>query len=56
MITLVTAVLFWVTTPDPGLPTIPPPLPTQITRDDGTRLTCTPEFTWCWNEQDDRGY
>jgi hypothetical protein len=32
---------------DPGLPTIPPPLPTYITHGDGTRTECAPDFSTC---------
>lgn len=32
---------------DPLLPTIPPPLPTYIVNDDGTRTACAPNFTVC---------
>lgn len=39
---------------DPGLPTIPPPLPTYVIQNDGTRLDCTPNYTYCWKE-DERG-
>lgn len=35
-------------TPDPGLPTIPPPLPTQIVNGDGSRMNCTPTYSYCW--------
>lgn len=30
------------------LPTPPPPLPTYIVKDDGTRLSCGPNWRWCW--------
>lgn len=32
----------------PGLPTIPPPLPTQVVNGDGSRLNCTPNYQYCW--------
>lgn len=32
----------------PGLPTPPPPLPTQVTNGDGTRMNCTPNYQYCW--------
>lgn len=32
----------------PGLPTPPPPLPTQVTNGDGTRYNCTPNYQYCW--------
>ena len=37
--------------PDPGLPTPPPQLPTQIVNGDGTRMNCTPGYTQCWPAQ-----
>jgi hypothetical protein len=49
VITLLTAFMlspYW--TPDPGLPTVPPPLPTSIVTDNGTRLECTPNYQQCW--------
>ncbi|QZE10360.1 hypothetical protein SEA_SCOOBYDOOBYDOO_9 [Mycobacterium phage ScoobyDoobyDoo] len=51
MIALIASLVLGPTfTPDPGLPTIPPPLPTYIVNDDGTRTTCSPNFTTCdWN-------
>lgn len=50
MIILITAA--WVLLPpiDPGTPTPPPPLPTQVVNGDGTRLNCTPNYTYCWPE------
>jgi len=57
MITLIVAALVSLSPPpDPLLPTLPPPLPTYITHDDGTRSTCTPDYQWCWSDKDDRGY
>lgn len=34
--------------PAPGLPTIPPPLPTYTVDADGTRRNCTPNYEQCW--------
>jgi hypothetical protein len=32
------------------LPTVPPALPTYITKDDGTRISCGPNQRWCWEQ------
>lgn len=43
---------FWVITPVPGLPTLPPAPPTQIVQSDGTRVDCSPNYTACdWNTE-----
>lgn len=33
--------------PDPGLPTPPPALPTYIVNADGTHTECSPNYTSC---------
>jgi hypothetical protein len=33
------------------LPTTPPALPTYIVKDDGTRVSCGPNYRWCWENQ-----
>lgn len=49
MISLIAATIFMMSPQDDsGLPTIPPALPTQITKGDGTRLTCSPDYNVCW--------
>lgn len=48
MITLLVAAWLLGPTPDPGLPTPPPALPTYVVQGDGTRLDCTPNYTYCW--------
>lgn len=50
MITLIMAGFLMLPPIDPGLPTPPPPLPTYVTRGDGTRIDCTPNYTQCWDE------
>lgn len=45
---LALAVVARATPTTPGLPTPPPPLPTQVTNGDGTRYNCTPDYRQCW--------
>lgn len=50
MIILIATIIALTSPIDPGLPTPPPPLPTQVTRGDGTRDTCTPNYEYCWSD------
>jgi len=36
----------------PPTPVLPPPLPTYIVEGDGGRWNCTPNYEFCWPEQD----
>lgn len=51
MITLIMAGFLLLPPIDPGLPTPPPPMPTYVTRGDGTRIDCTPDYTQCWDDR-----
>ncbi|QDH91862.1 hypothetical protein SEA_PHRAPPUCCINO_187 [Mycobacterium phage Phrappuccino] len=35
----------------PPTPEIPPPLPTYIVNGDGSRMNCTPTYSYCWPGQ-----
>lgn len=48
---LVAALITLAPQDDSGLPTPPPSLPTQVVNGDGTRMSCTPDGTFCWPAQ-----
>lgn len=37
--------------PGDATPVPPPPQPIQIVNPDGTRMTCTPNYEYCWEAQ-----